>query len=69
MRTARALTVSPSMLCTGGGFLVRGVPGLGRVPGPGGVPGLRGVPAPDEGVASQHALSRPLPCEQNHRRV
>ena len=37
MRTARALTVSPSMFCAGGG-----------VPGPGGVPGLRegGVAGP-----------------------
>ena len=53
MRTARALTVSPSMLCAGGpgprgvpgpgvpalgGCLVWGVPGPG-VPGPGGVGG------------------------------
>ena len=46
MRTARALTVSPSMLCTGG--VGGGVPGpggsllLGGVPGPGGclLPGV-----------------------------
>ena len=58
MRTARVLTVSPSMLCTGG------VPGpggvcswwgmylvLGGVPGRGGVPGPRGgVPGPGSGV-------------------
>ena len=45
MRTARMLTVSPSMLCTGGVYLLwGGVTGLrgylvwGGVPGPGGVP-------------------------------
>ena len=53
MRTARSLTVYPSMLCSGGwgglfpgggGCLVQGGPGLGRgVPGPGGVPGLGGA--------------------------
>ena len=43
MRTARALTVSPSMLCR-----------VGCVPVPGGCL-LRGVPAPS-GVVSQHAL-------------
>ena len=48
------LTISPSMLCVGGGgvvYLVQGgVPGLGGVPGPGGctwsqggVPGLGGT--------------------------
>ena len=36
MRTARSLTVSPSMLCSGG-CLVWGVPGPGGcLPGPGG---------------------------------
>ena len=38
MRTARALTVSPSMLCAGG------VPGPGGGAGPGCVPGLGRVP-------------------------
>ena len=41
MHTARALTISPSLLCAGGVYLV-----LGGVPGPGGVPGLGGVPGP-----------------------
>ena len=56
MRTDRALTVSPSMLCTGG------MPGLGGclvlgacVPGPGGLPGPRGVPGPG-GVWSRGCL-------------
>ena len=60
MRTARALTVSPSKLSTGGVYLVpRGVPGPAGctwsrggvylvpgvcVPGPRGVPGPGGVP-------------------------
>ena len=48
MCTARALTVSPSMLCAGGVYLVpggtwsRGVPGQGGVPGPGGCTWSRG---------------------------
>ena len=47
MRTARSLTVSPSMLCVGG----RGVPGPEGVPGPGGsVPGTRGGGVPGLGV-------------------
>ena len=40
MPTARALTVSPSMLCAGG------VPGPRGVPGPGGYLVLGGVPGP-----------------------
>ena len=49
MRTARSLTVSPSMLCSVGGAWSgvcvpgpgRGVPGPGRgVPGPGGYPSM-----------------------------
>ena len=59
MRTARALTVSPSMLCAGGVCACSGsgVSGLGRVclvrgvgelPGPGGCLVLgRGVPGPE----------------------
>ena len=51
MRTGRALTVSPSMLCAGGGCTWSGrVPGLGGVylvpggvPGPGGCTCSRGV--------------------------
>ena len=55
MRTARSLTVSPSMLCVGGVYLVPGgVPGPGGctwsrgrgvylVPGQGGIPGPGGV--------------------------
>ena len=61
MRTARSLTVSPSMLCFGGG----GVPGPGGacsvgggVPGPGGV-GC-GIPACTEADP---------PREQNDRQV
>ena len=43
MRTACALTVSPSILCAGGGLLLEGfVPGLGGVCFLGGVPGLGG---------------------------
>ena len=76
MRTARALTVSPSMLCAGGGgtwsrgvYLVPGgglcVPGPGSVPGPGGVPGPRGGGLPGPGGVPVQVL--PLsPCEQNH---
>ena len=47
MRTARALTVSLSMLCAGGGSAWSGGPGLG-VPGLGGAwsGGARGVPGP-----------------------
>ena len=52
MLTARLLTVSPSMHCSGGGLLQ-------GVPGPGGL--LRG----GEGVVSQHALRQTPPCEQN----
>ena len=58
MRTARALTVSPSMLyargvCSGGW----GVPGPGGVLGPRGVPGPKGVPDPGE----EGAWSRGVP--------
>ena len=66
MRTARVLTVSPSMLCAGGCILWGGVPGpregVYLVPGrgvylvPGGVPGPRGVSAlegvPGPGVST-----------------
>ena len=52
MHTARSLTVSPSMLCSGGGCLVRG-----GVPGPGGVWSWGvGMPGPGRGVLSQHEL-------------
>ena len=57
MRTARSLTVSPSMLCvgectwSGGVYLVwGGVPGPGDVPGLGGVPGPGGCTWTGEGV-------------------
>ena len=47
VRTARLLPVSPSMHCSQGVYLVRGVPGRGGVPGPGGVYlVLGGVPGP-----------------------
>ena len=51
MRTARALTVSPSMLCAGGGVCFRGVCSQEGVPESWGVPGLGGsalgsVPGP-----------------------
>ena len=81
-RTARALTVSPSMLCVRGGVCL--VPGgawyQGDVPGPGGyiVPGgcmvLGGVPGP-EGclvpgggvvVVSQHALRHNPPPREQN---
>ena len=47
MRTARLLTVSPSMHCSGGVPGSRGVYLVwGGVPGPGGVPDPGGVPGP-----------------------
>ena len=52
MRTARVLTVSPSMICTRGvcsggcTWSGRDVRGPGGVPGLGGVPSLGGVPGP-----------------------
>ena len=48
MRTARALTVSPSMLCA------RGVPTPGGLPVLGGVPAIGGVPAPGGWYPSMH---------------
>ena len=65
MRTARALTVSPSMLCAGGSAPGGSAPG-GAVPAPGGgsAPGgclLRGgIPACTEADP---------PPEQNHTRL
>ena len=60
MRTARLLSVSPSMHCIGGVSVPEGVSGSRGVPGPGEVPALRGcllwggawswgVPAPEGG--------------------
>ena len=57
MRTARALTVSPIMLCT--------APGVGGVPGPGGtwlggvVPGLGGYLIPGRGNLFRGAVPGP----------
>ena len=59
MRTTRSLTISPSMVCSGG------------MPGPGGCLLLGGLPAPGGcllpgGVVFQHALRQtPPPREQN----
>ena len=80
MHTARLLTVSPSMHCSGGcllwgvsapggSALAGGAWSRGVVPGPGGVCCrgclLQGVPGPG-GVVSQHALRQTPPhCEQN----
>ena len=71
MRTARTLTVSPIMVCSGG------VPGPGGLPGPGDVPGPGGVPGPgvylvwgctwSKGVVPGQVL--PHPCEQNDRQA
>ena len=65
MRTARALTVSPSMLCGGGGVSAPG----GRCLLPGGcllrgsAPGGGGIPAC---TVADHTHP---PCEQNHTRL
>ena len=58
MRTTRALTVSPSMLCAGGPALGGACSGGYMVPG---VPGLGGMPALVAGVVSQHALRQTPP--------
>ena len=74
MRTARALTVSPSMLCTGG-CLLWGVPSLGvggSAPGGKGVcslgvPGLAGSGPGgvcSRRVVSQHALRQTPPMNR-----
>ena len=68
MHTARLLTVSPSLHCTGGG-LVRGDVCSRGVPGPGGVCFggclLWGVPGPQEGCGIPACTEADPPCEQN----
>ena len=55
MHTARSLTVSPSMLCSGGGCLLRGVPG----PRGEGGPGSGGCLVPGEGLYPSMHWGRP----------
>ena len=73
MRTARALTVSPSMRCAGvGAWSWGGMPGLGgcMVPGGGGDAWSWGVCMVGGCVVSQHALRQtPSPCEQNDKQL
>ena len=83
MRTARVLTVSPSMLWPGGGVPSPGgggvcsgdIPGQGGVPGPG-VSAPRGCLLPGEGGPGREGVfllggvsGTPPPCEQNHRHL
>ena len=72
MRTARALTVSPSMLCAVGVSAPGDVSSPGGCLLPGGVSALgdvsalwRMMSALGGGVVSQHALRQTPPCEQN----
>ena len=62
MYTARSLTVSPSMLCSGGG-----VPGLGGCLVQGMPAWSRGVPAWSGGGGIPACTEADPPCEQNHR--
>ena len=67
MRTARSLTVSPSMLCSRGGCLVPGSAWSQGGVCSGGVPGPEGVPAWSGGGGGMPACTEAdSPCEQNY---